>query len=113
MLAAVRRNQLSISIKVRADLIELIESLFDIWEAHAAAGPVFLWTTETDTDQVEHLVDQWLEIGSLGEEELARIGVTWAPPHTRPVADALVAGATTALLASEGRGPTLARRLNQ
>lgn len=112
LIAAVRDHRDDLSIEVNDDLLDLCEVILEIWTAHAArSGDEFWWSSETDTDQVIFLVRQWLEIGALTDDELARIGCTWAPEWTRPFSDALVAAATVALAAADAEGEALAARL--
>jgi hypothetical protein len=112
LVAAVRRRRFELTISVNDDLVGLIEALFDVWEVHAQTRETFQWSTETDTEQVEHVVAQWLALGSLSDADLEVLGTTWAPPHTRPVVDAIVAGAKQALSVAD-RGAELSRRLDE
>jgi hypothetical protein len=112
LITAVRLHRDALSIEVHDGMLDLCEVILDIWTAHAAkADDVFFWSSETDTDQVIFLVRQWLEIGALSDDELARIGCTWAPEWTRPFSDALVAAATAALAAADAEGEVLAAKL--
>ncbi|MEA3020215.1 MAG: hypothetical protein QOI47_1739 [Actinomycetota bacterium] len=111
LIDAVRRHPAQVSITMREELLDLCDALLDIWDAHAAANVSFDWSTETDTDQVVFVVRQWLEISSLTDDELARIGCTWAPEVTRPFFDALVAGALEALEAADAEGDELMAKL--
>jgi hypothetical protein len=111
LVVAVKESRQPLSIDVNDVMLELCETLLDVWSAHAAAGPTFDWSMETDVDQVTHVVKQWLEIGQLTDDELAGLGCAWAPDWTRPFADAVVAGAIQALPQCGERGAALLARL--
>ncbi len=111
LVAGIRTHQRDLSIKVHDDLLDLCDTLLGVWQGQAANGAVFDWSMSTNTETVVQVVGQWLEIGALSDDELARIGCTWAPEWTRPFADALVAGASAALAAAGPRGEPHLRRL--
>lgn len=111
LLEGVRRHRAQLSIEVHDDLVDLCEVLLDIWDSVATTSPTFMWSHDTDVDQVFFLVRQWLEIGSLRDEDLELMQCTWAPEWTRPFADALSAGAMAALDEVGERGEPLKTRL--
>lgn len=111
LLEGVRRHRSQLSIDVHDDLVALCEVLLDIWDSEASRSATFMWSRDTDVDQVFFLVRQWLEIGSLGDDELELMQCTWAPEWTRPFSDALAAGAMAALDAVGERGEELKARL--
>jgi hypothetical protein len=112
---AVRAHRRDLSILADEMLLDLCESLLDIWSAHARASStgVFEWSMEVAPAQVLYVVRQWLAIGSLTDDDLARLGVAWAPEWTRPFADALVAGAIAALRDSGSEGTDLLAQLEE
>jgi hypothetical protein len=112
LVAGVRANERELSIKVHDELLDLCDTLLDVWQGHATKGDVFDWSMSTSTETVVQVVGQWLEIGSLTDDDLSRIGCTWAPEWTRPFADALVVGASAALAAAGPRGEPHLRRLD-
>ena len=111
LLASVRTHQRDLSIKVHDELLDLCEMLLDAWQGHATRGDVLDWSMSTNTETVVQVVGQWLEIGGLTPDELTRIGCSWAPEWTRPMADAVVVGASAALAAAGPRGEAHLRRL--
>jgi hypothetical protein len=104
-------HQRDLSITVHDELLDLCDVLLDVWQGHAAKADVFDWSMSTSTETVVQVVGQWLEIGSLSSDDLARIGCSWAPEWTRPFADALVVGASAALAEAGPRGEAHLRRL--
>lgn len=111
LVAAVRQHQRCVAIDVREDMLDLCDVLLEIWTSHARRSDPFVWAQETDTDQVLYLVRQWIEIGSLTNDELAHLGCAWAPEWTRPFGDALITGALAVLAAAGDEGEHLAARL--
>ena len=111
LLHAVRRGDTPLSISAHEDLLDLCDSLLSVWAAHASRSETFDWSMDIGVDQLTRVAQQWLEIGRLTDDELARLGVSWAPPWTRPFADALTAGVLTALEAAGEDGAALAERL--
>jgi hypothetical protein len=111
LIAGVRRHRVSLSIQVNDEMLELCEALVDIWTSVASRTDPFFWTADTDSQQVVYLAKQWLEIGSLSDDELKLMGCTWAPEWTRPFADALVVGVRAALDATGDAGADLSARL--
>jgi hypothetical protein len=97
LVAAVRAHRGALSIWAHDDTLELCDVLLGLWTSRAETGDVFEWSMSTEPDVVLQMTQQWLEIGSLSDDELAAIGASWAPDWTRPFADALVVGATSAL----------------
>jgi len=111
LVQAVRDSRTPLSISAHEDLLDLCDSLLSVWAAHAAKGETFDWSMEADVEQLTSVVQQWLEIGRLSDEDLTVLGRTWAPPSTRPFADALVTGVLEALDAAGEHGAALAARL--
>lgn len=114
LVEAVRVHRGQISIDVHESMLDVLELVLDIWDGCAARSDPFVWSTETDANQVLYLAREWLEIGSLTADELDQIGCVWAPEWTRPFADALATGVVEALRAvGEGGEPLLARLLGE
>jgi hypothetical protein len=111
LVAGVRTNERQLSINVHDELLDLCEVLLDVWQVHATKSEIFDWSMSTSTETVVQVVGQWLEIGSLSDDELTLMGCGWAPDWTRPFADALVVGASAALVAAGPRGEPYLRRI--
>jgi hypothetical protein len=97
IVAGVRTHAASLSIRVRDEMLDLIEALLDVLDCAAARDETFHWTADIEVEPLRQVAAQWLEIGRLTDEELARIGCSWAPEETRPFSDAVAAGALDAL----------------
>ena len=95
-LVAAVRGARSLSITIDEDMLELLDSILSLWQSVAGRGDEFRWRFSTSPEQVVRITEQWLQIGSLTDEDLRAIGMTWAPPSTRPMSDAV----TTAVLAA-------------
>lgn len=81
--------------------------------AHAATNDPFDWSTETDTDQVIYVVCQWLAIARMTDDELDRIGCTWAPEWTSAFYAALQARAVAVLAEAGPEGARLTTTLTE
>ena len=108
ILGAVRTHPEMVT--VPTDVLDLFESLLGQWNDTAADAREFFWVARADAAEVGRVVEHWAVIDSLGDEQLARLGVHWSPPEGRVFFEALTAGV---LQAMERHGATrrLAERL--
>lgn len=97
LIAAVRARPQIVSIEVRNDMLDLCDSLLAIWEGIAAKQDPFEWRMAVPSEMLELVARQWLDLGALGEDELAAMGVSWAPEWTAPMRDAVANGVLRAL----------------
>ena len=97
---AVRTRRELVPFFVEDALLDLADAYLTVWH-EAASGAVFEWSSPAEPEQVEQLALQWRLLAALEDETMARLGVTWAPPETNPVYDALLAGVIAALRAGE------------
>ena len=112
LIAAVRANAATLSIDVRPDMLDLCESLVVIWKGIAGRADPFMWSMSVEPELLEYVAQQWLEIGALTADELARIGASWAPEETHEMSDAVAIGVLGALPALGERGDALAQRIS-
>lgn len=96
-----------LSIEVVAPHLERVRALLAEWAATAAGSPTFWWRQVTTDEALRPVVDQWLAIGELTDDDFARLGTTWAPEETRPMSDAVIAGVSAGLVALGERGRDL------
>jgi hypothetical protein len=97
---AVRTHREVVPFFVEDALLDLADAFLSVWY-EAASGDVFEWSSPAELEQIEQLSLQWRLLAALDDETMARLGVTWAPPETNPVYDALLAGVVAALRAGE------------
>ena len=113
LVEAVRRRPHIGAAKVDQDILDYCDLLLDVWEARARQSVTFEWSMEVEPGLLLVVVKQWLAIGSLSDHDLAELGCTWAPPETRPFADALVNGVIDALESLGGPGRELLSTLRE
>lgn len=111
LIEAVRGRPQDVSIEVRNDMLDLCDSLLAIWEGIAARQDPFVWTMAVPAAMLELVAKQWLDLGALTEEELAAIGVSWAPDWTAPMRDAVAQGVLRALPSLGDTGMSLVERI--
>lgn len=96
IVAAVRAHREVMPFVVEDALLDLADAYLTVWR-EAAGGDVFEWTSDAESENVDQLAEQWRLIASLDDETMERIGVSWAPPETNPMYEALLAGVLDAL----------------
>ena len=111
LIAAVRERPHDLSIEVRNDMLDLCDSLLAIWEGIAAKQDPFEWRMAVPPDMLELVARQWLDLGGLGEDELAAMGASWAPEWTAPMRDAVANGVLRALPSLGDPGIALIKRV--
>jgi hypothetical protein len=115
LLDGVRREARALPIRVDDALVDFLDALLSAWEGVVATGgdADFHWESTTSRLQLRAFAEQWVEIGSLGDDDLARIGARWAPEEARPMSEA-VADAVLAALSELGtEGEDLVRRIKR
>jgi hypothetical protein len=110
IVAGARRHRYELSITVEEPLLDLVEAYLKFWRDHARDADVFHWASDVDPDHVRELVEQWLLLARLTDQDLATINCHWAPPECQPFYDALLRGVIDALAAAPDTRD-LARRL--
>ena len=111
LLGCVRDATVPLAIDRNEHLIDLCDSLLDVWEAHAHRDGTFDWSADVDVMQLTGIVRQWIEIGRLTDDELAALGCSWAPPEATAFSTALEAGVVGALAAAGDEAVPLLDRL--
>ena len=99
IVAGARRHRYELSIAVEEPLLDLVEAYLQFWLDDAEGVDVFHWDAEVDPDHVREIVEQWLLLARLTDEDLATIACRWAPPECQPFYDALLVGVIDALAA--------------
>jgi hypothetical protein len=112
VLDAVRAHLHELSITVTTDSLDRLDAILDQWEPIAASSPTFWWRYAT-TDASLTIVEDWLHLGQLSDDDLELLGTTWAPERMRPMTDAVVAGVSAALVALGDRGEALKNRIER
>ena len=98
---AVRANPRQVPFVVEQPLLELVETLLDLWLEAAEGVEVFHWRSAVEVTSVEILTQQWRVLARLDDATLAALGVTWAPIEAHPFYDALVEAVVAALRQDE------------
>lgn len=76
---------------VPADVLDVFERFLATWRFLAGATDDFYWTARGEAAEVERVVDSWVRIDRMTDEQLARLGVHWSPPEGQPFFQALTA----------------------
>lgn len=111
IVAAVRRRPDVVPFILDVPLLDLCEAYLRFWIDHAEGTSTFDWSADVDVAHVEALPRQWITLAALTEDQMQRLGVTWAPRWTTPFYDALLQATVAAALASDATGRTLAAQL--
>ena len=97
IVAGARRHRYELSITIEEPLLDLVEAYLQFWRDAAEGTDVFDWDAEIDPDHVREIVEQWLQLAQLTDDDLATIHCHWAPPECEPFYDALLRGVIDAL----------------
>lgn len=110
VVAAVRANPEKVPFAVPVTVLEDFDSYLDEWQREARDHDPFVWEGESDTARVKSLVQYWVNIDALSDDDMARLGVEWSPPEAEPFFEALVE-AVIAGLAGESETAAYARNV--
>ena len=110
IVAGARQHQYELSVTIEEPLLDLVEAYLEFWMDAAEGQDVFRWEADVDSDHVTQIVDQWLILARLTEDDLALIDCSWAPPETQPFYNALLTGVIGSLDADPDTRP-IARQL--
>ena len=110
IVAGARRQQYELSVTIEEPLLDLVEAYLQFWRDATEGTDTFFWEAEVDPDHVRQIVEQWLLLARLTDDDLATIGCRWAPPETQPFYEVLLSGVIAALDA-DADTRDLARRL--
>jgi CheY-like chemotaxis protein len=89
ILEAVRAHPDVLSEPVPEEILDVFEGLLATWREVAAETNEFYWAARSDVREVEKLVDCWVRIDRMSDEQLAILGVHWSPPEGEPFFRAL------------------------
>jgi DNA-binding NarL/FixJ family response regulator len=95
------------------DVVVFFRSLLEQWADVASRGEEFSWAARARPDDVSRVVSYWSVVDAMTDEQLAELGVHWAPPAgEHPFFRALTAGVLDALRRHEAT-QRLAQRLGE
>jgi hypothetical protein len=97
IVAGARRHRYQLSVTVEEPLLDLVEAYLEFWKDAVDNQKLFNWEADVDPDHVRVIVEQWLLLARLTDDDLAIIDCNWAPPETQPFYDALLSGVISAL----------------
>lgn len=103
-LTIVKRRRSQLPFRLPSEVVEDFAQLLSVWSGHAE-GDVFLWSGDLEEDWVRSLVRYWANLDSLSDDEVAALGLTWAPPAARPFFDAVTTAVAEALASTGTRDP--------
>jgi DNA-binding NarL/FixJ family response regulator len=84
-------------VDVPGDVLDLFERFIDAWREIAWANDEFTWAARASASEVRRLVEQWVTVNALSDEQMARLGCHWSPPEGAPFFEALVEAIGSAL----------------
>ena len=84
-------------VAVPGDVLDIFDNFLSMWSEVAAANEEFTWTARAPIDDIRRVVEHWVVINDLSDEQMRELGCHWAPPEGQPFFDALVEGAAAAL----------------
>jgi hypothetical protein len=105
IVAGARQHRYQLSMPIEEPLLDLVEAYLQFWMDAAAGQELFHWEADVDTDHVREIVDQWMLLARLTDDDLSVIDCTWAPPETQPFYEALLTGVINALDADPDTRP--------
>lgn len=111
ILDAVRDSNGLMPVRVRQDMLDLCDSLLVIWETIARKQDPFTWSMPVEPDMLEYVATQWLELGTIGGDDLDALGLSWSPESTASMAVAVQQGMAEALMELGERAQALTNRI--
>jgi DNA-binding NarL/FixJ family response regulator len=97
IVAALRRDPDVLDEPVTDEVLDLFERFLGSWHDVVAVADQFSWQARAAPDDVRLLLEQWAAIDRMTDEQLDRLGVSWAPPEAEPFWAALTEGVVLAL----------------
>jgi CheY-like chemotaxis protein len=91
IVAAVRTHPEVLGEPVPEEVLDVFDQFLDAWRTTAQATEDFYWVARGNANEVEWLVDWWVRIDRMSDEQLAELGVHWSPPEGEPFFRALTA----------------------
>jgi CheY-like chemotaxis protein len=91
IMAAVRAHPEVLAEPVPPDVLDVFDRFLGEWRPLAAACEEFYWVARAEVAEVERLVECWLRIDRMSDDQLAGLGVHWSPPEGQPFFHALTA----------------------
>jgi CheY-like chemotaxis protein len=84
-------------VDVPADVLDLFERFLDNWREIAWANDEFTWVARASVTEVRRVIEHWVTVNALTDEQMAALGCHWSPPAGAPFFEALVEAIGTAL----------------
>jgi CheY-like chemotaxis protein len=91
IMAALRAQPDVLAEPVPGDVLDVFDQFLETWRALASATEDFYWAARAEVAEVERLVECWIRIDRMSDQQLARLGVHWSPPEGEPFFRALTA----------------------
>jgi CheY-like chemotaxis protein len=113
ILAAVIAHPEAVDHRVSPDALARFEGFLNSWRDIALRTDEFQWVARADATDVQRLIENWVTIDSIGDEQLAALGCHWSPPEGQPFFQALTSGVLEALalnIETQELARTLSRR---
>ncbi len=79
------------------DVEKLFRGFLAQWRVMAETTDEFRWIARANPDEVERAVSYWAHVDAMTDDQLAQLGVGWAPPEGAPFFEALTTGVLEAL----------------
>jgi hypothetical protein len=86
------------------EIADAFEELLRAWRWVALTNDVFSWEDKIETARVKLLLHYWVNLDSLTDAEVTRLGIWWAPPEARPFFVAVTSAVADALQQEEDGG---------
>jgi hypothetical protein len=83
--------------KLPKEIIEDFHDLLAEWCELAKQTDVLEWSADFDEEWLKLIVRYWANLDSLSDEQVARLGMSWAPAEGRPFFEALARAVATTL----------------
>ncbi|MDQ1397207.1 MAG: hypothetical protein QOG64_2466 [Acidimicrobiaceae bacterium] len=84
-------------VAVPADVLELFQRFLETWRGIARTNDDFTWAAKASVSEVRRIVEQWVAINALSDQQMAELGCVWSPPEGAVFYEALVEGIGAAL----------------
>ncbi|HYD09375.1 MAG TPA: hypothetical protein VEA78_04675, partial [Acidimicrobiales bacterium] len=97
LLALVRERRSENPVDVDPSLTFVVDAILAQWAEVGANANTFFWRFPVQADVLMTVVEQWLEIRDLSDDELVRLGIDPKRDDMRPMTDAVIAAISVAL----------------
>ena len=84
-------------VDVPADVLDVFTHFLALWDEVASVNEEFMWVARAPIADIRRVVEHWVVVNDLTDEQMQALGCHWAPPEGQPFFDALVEGVARAL----------------